>query len=232
LLRATGLHELPQLFSVLGGQMSLIGPRPYAVDPKGESSDPIAGSPAQHQLKPGKYEGGTHAAETWSRKTFWMSRTIAISSPSMLQKISCLSRTHACGTVPYTSTSASLSARTIVCNSGVIRGGRGVKARRKTDVLRHAPGRELPSKVFVRVAAMQDTKQVGANTVITVDAKRNDTTGLCDCSSHKRACGRRLNRLEISKIGLRSCLGLPDADHTRRSLSRIAVYGRSQGIGA
>ena len=53
LLRATGLHELPQLFSVLGGQMSLIGPRPYAVDPKGESSDPIAGSPAQHQLKPG-----------------------------------------------------------------------------------------------------------------------------------------------------------------------------------
>jgi lipopolysaccharide/colanic/teichoic acid biosynthesis glycosyltransferase len=34
LLRATGLHELPQLFSVLGGQMSLIGPRPYAVDPK------------------------------------------------------------------------------------------------------------------------------------------------------------------------------------------------------
>src|SRR5580692_6087345 len=53
LLRATGLHELPQLFSALGGQMSLIGPRPYAVDPKGESSDPIAGSPAQHQLKPG-----------------------------------------------------------------------------------------------------------------------------------------------------------------------------------
>jgi lipopolysaccharide/colanic/teichoic acid biosynthesis glycosyltransferase len=50
LLRATGLHELPQLFSVLGGQMSLVGSRPYPVDSNG---DPIARSPTQHQLKPG-----------------------------------------------------------------------------------------------------------------------------------------------------------------------------------
>ena len=53
LLRATGLDELPQLFSVLGGQMSLVGPQPRAVDPKGEFSDPIARYATQHDLKPG-----------------------------------------------------------------------------------------------------------------------------------------------------------------------------------
>jgi lipopolysaccharide/colanic/teichoic acid biosynthesis glycosyltransferase len=53
LLKATGLDELPQLFSVLGGQMSLVGPPPHAIDPKGEFSDPIARYATDHHIKPG-----------------------------------------------------------------------------------------------------------------------------------------------------------------------------------
>jgi lipopolysaccharide/colanic/teichoic acid biosynthesis glycosyltransferase len=53
LLKATGMDELPQLFSVLGGRMSLVGPRPDAIDPKGEFGDPIARYATHHHLKPG-----------------------------------------------------------------------------------------------------------------------------------------------------------------------------------
>jgi len=53
LLRRTSLDELPQLFNVLNGTMSLVGPRPHAVDHNEEYSQLIRGYFARHRVKPG-----------------------------------------------------------------------------------------------------------------------------------------------------------------------------------
>jgi Undecaprenyl-phosphate glucose phosphotransferase len=53
ILRRFSLDELPQLFNVLNGTMSLIGPRPHAVDHNEEYSRTIRGYFARHRVKPG-----------------------------------------------------------------------------------------------------------------------------------------------------------------------------------
>ena len=53
ILRRFSLDELPQLFNVLNGTMSLVGPRPHAVDHNEAYAQQIRGYFARHRVKPG-----------------------------------------------------------------------------------------------------------------------------------------------------------------------------------
>ncbi len=53
LLRRSNLDELPQVFNVLAGDMSLIGPRPHAVPHDQQFGDTIALYARRHNVKPG-----------------------------------------------------------------------------------------------------------------------------------------------------------------------------------
>jgi putative colanic acid biosynthesis UDP-glucose lipid carrier transferase len=52
-LRRTSLDELPQLFNVLRGDMSLVGPRPHAVAHNEQYAKIIDGYLGRHRVKPG-----------------------------------------------------------------------------------------------------------------------------------------------------------------------------------
>jgi putative colanic acid biosynthesis UDP-glucose lipid carrier transferase len=91
LLRRTSLDELPQLFNVLEGSMSLVGPRPHANAHNEQYRGMIDGYMLRHKVKPGitglaqvrGYRGETETLEKMEQRvacdhqyirewSFWM----------------------------------------------------------------------------------------------------------------------------------------------------------------
>lgn len=52
-IRRTSIDELPQFLNVLSGQMSLVGPRPHAIEHNEYYSDKVGAYLARHRIKPG-----------------------------------------------------------------------------------------------------------------------------------------------------------------------------------
>lgn len=98
LLRRSSLDELPQLFNVLMGEMSLVGPRPHALTMRTEdrpNHEIVASYAARHRVKPGMTglaqirgcRGATETAEQLRRRVAYDIEYIENWSPLLDLKI-------------------------------------------------------------------------------------------------------------------------------------------------
>lgn len=105
LLRRTSLDELPQLFNVIGGSMSLVGPRPHATAHNEQYRSLIDGYMLRHKVKPGitglaqvsGYRGETETLDKMERRvacdhqyirdwSLWMDLTILVRTLGVVLK--------------------------------------------------------------------------------------------------------------------------------------------------
>ena len=79
-IRKTSIDELPQLFNVLSGKMSLVGPRPHAIEHNTDYDKRIRAYMTRHRIKPGI----TGLAQiNWS---FWLDIEILLKTiPALLR---------------------------------------------------------------------------------------------------------------------------------------------------
>jgi putative colanic acid biosynthesis UDP-glucose lipid carrier transferase len=102
-LRKTSLDELPQFFNVLGGSMSIVGPRPHAIAHNEEFRSKVNGYMLRHKVKPGitglaqvnGYRGETDTEEKMSHRvrydveyinnwSVWLDLAIIFKTPMVL----------------------------------------------------------------------------------------------------------------------------------------------------
>ena len=104
-IRKTSIDELPQLFNVLSGKMSLVGPRPHAIEHNTDYEKRIRAYMTRHRIKPGitglaqihGYRGETDTLEKMKKRveydmryinnwSFWLDIEILIKTiPALLR---------------------------------------------------------------------------------------------------------------------------------------------------